>query len=86
MTAAHWCALLIIVAAFSWLAGMECCWRWYVAPRLRAKANLFGELPPLQPLGDETTQYWDVDVVTRRLEPIGIATIAIRHNQPEARN
>lgn len=28
----------------------------------------------------------DVDVVTHRLETIGIATIAIRHNQPEARN
>lgn len=46
--------------------------------------NPFGELPPVQPLGavfgNESTQYLDLDVVTRRLEPIGIATIAIRHN------
>jgi hypothetical protein len=65
---------------------MECCWRWYVAPWRRANPNPFGELPPVQPLGEEPTPYLDVDVVTRRLEPIGIATIAIRHNQPEARN
>jgi hypothetical protein len=64
-----------------WERGLER-WRYEQMPN----PNPFGDLPPMQPMGEEPTQYLDVDIVTRRLEPIGIATIAIHYNQREARN
>jgi hypothetical protein len=61
MTTALVLWLLPTVFTIGFLVGCECCWRWFVVP-LRRDPNPFGELPPMQPLGEEAER-WTYTIV-----------------------
>jgi hypothetical protein len=69
MTTALVLWLLPTVFTIGFLVGCECCWRWFVVPR--RDPNAFGELPPMQPLGDEAER-WTYTVVDDGATYVGV--------------
>jgi hypothetical protein len=90
MTPTLWCALLVVVATFAWLAGFELCWRWYVVPALRAELERPNEPWPIvqhEPPSGRVETTADLATFDYRMRVVGAQRVVLHYNaQPEARN